>query len=205
MALPDPRRFRVFTNPGGTETGEPLVLEADVYPETETPPLPWPRLEVRADPETEEPAAAAETATEASWDLPQGEPVTQAERAGGLIRHWIRAAARSEMWGGGPGGLLHEVRNPKPETMGAHWKHVTSIRFLPDGTTGWARVLPPLLVVLHLLITAPVKAAGKTSRGLGLILIGAGDRTDWAADRLLRLIPAAALITVVLVILAHLI
>jgi hypothetical protein len=212
MALPDPRRFRVFTNPAGPAPAETAIkeppLNGEVFPETETATR-WPRARKPLEAETETPppwtGVHLDPETEEPWDLPQGKPVTQAERAGGLIRHWLRAAARSEMWGGGEHGLLHEVRNPKPETMAGHWKHVTSIRFLPEGATGWVRILPPLLVVLHLLITAPVKAAAKTARGLGLILIATGDRADWTADRLLRLIPSAAVIAVVLVILAHLI
>jgi hypothetical protein len=189
MALPGPRRFRVLTNPAAlpeteTETPDPAPVRAE---ETETAQIP----------------VRAETEAAAPWQVPQGQPLTRAEKTGTLIRHWAEAATRSEVWGGGPQGLLQEIRKPEPETMRQHWKHVTSIRFLPEGSTGWVRILPPLLVILHCLITVPVKALGKTSRGIGLILIGAGDRADWAADRLLRLIPAAALTAIVLVILAH--
>jgi hypothetical protein len=187
MALQDPRRFRIVTDPAA-------------LPETETA-TPAPALNPAAETETAQAAVPAETET--AWAVPQGQPLTQAEKTGTLIRHWAEAATRSEVWGGGPQGLLQEIRKPEAETMRQHWRHVTSIRWLPEGSTGWVRILPPLLVLLHCLITVPVKAAGKTTRGIGLILIGAGDRADWAADRLLRLIPAAALAAIMLVILAH--
>ena len=130
------------------------------------------------------------------WHVPDDE---EDSRDGGLSAVAARLAAvisGSPLLGGG--SLAAEVADPRPGTWSQHWHHVTRHEGLPDGT---GRVIG--FVVGHLIITAPLKLAGKAMTATGKALAWTGTRTDRASDHfasaVIFIVLAAAIISVTVI------
>lgn len=112
-----------------------------------------------------------------------------AERDGGLAAVITRLSALSK---GSPllGGsaLAAELADPRPDTLGGHWRHVTRHPARPEGT--WAGAG---FVAGHLAVTGPLKLSGKAMTVTGNVLTWTGTRADRAGDHF-----ASAVIFIVL-------
>jgi len=117
------------------------------------------------------PAAADGPAEDSPGGLelePYGRPMTAAERAGRLGRHWL-AMARAEAVR--PGGLAHAIWHGKPESLAELHRYTTSRAWVPEGHEG---AIVPAAGALY------GHTIAKGGAALGLLI-------TWVTARMLRL------------------
>lgn len=88
------------------------------------------------------------------------------------VLSWMGSAARSDILGGGPGGLIDRIRYPEPSRLRSHCGAIAG-----QPRTG-NEYLAALLTGARFIATVPVKITGKTFQGIGAV----GKRIDLAGD-----------------------
>lgn len=86
---------------------------------------------------------------------------------------WLCAAGASDILGGGPDGIADRIRHPRPAGMRSHLGGIVGCPHEPGNGN-----LAVFLAAVQIIVTAPVKIAGKCLTAVGEI----GKRIDLAGD-----------------------